>query len=1040
MSYVENPSIDEVLMHYGIDHTKGNPGSGRYPWGSGDSPFQHSGDFLSRVKELRAQKMPFTDMRETIKDRNGNDIPNPDYGKTFTGETAVAKMMGLDTTEYRNAVTLAKNLDRMDKVYRAEALRAKGYGYSEIARKMGLSNESSVRALLDPEAKKNMLLAQETANFLKERLNELAETDPKAMIDIGPGSELEITEGQLGFEVSDPARDLNISRKKFDDAIYILEGEGYVTGGSRLPNVTDPTGARQTTMNVLGLPTMEKKDAYDFEHIYSVKDYISRDNGQTYEKRFVFPASMDSSRLMVRYAEEGGKDKDGVIELRRGVDDLSLGEKNYAQVRILVDGDHYLKGMALYSDSKMPDGVDVIFNTNKHVGTPVMDVLKEVKRDKDGNIDKDNPFGSLIKDKDQGGQYYYTGADGKQHLGLINKRADEGDWDDWKDTLSSQFLSKQNKQLAQRQLNLAIKEKQQEFNDIMHLNNNTVKKMYLQSFAEDCDSSAVHLKAAALPRQKFQVILPLTSLKDDEVYAPNYENGEKVALVRYPHGGTFEIPICTVNNTNREGLRVMGKNARDAIGINARVAERLSGADFDGDTVMVIPTNDKIQIKSKRPLDGLSNYKGQGPFDPKDWYSPARVVKKEESKDGKDHYYNANGVEYKIMKQTNLEMGKISNLITDMTIKGADDDELARAVRHSMVVIDAAKHHLDYRASEKENGIAALKKKYQNNVDKDGNQRAGVSTLISAAKSPVDIVKTQGQGKINIKGTPDYDPSRPEGALIFKKSDKAEYQTIKDPVTGKNADVYTRSDGSKYYLRGPKGDRTQIDVTKADEGKIQTNYRTQRSSRMAETDDATTLISDRHMPIETVYASYANTMKSLANEARKALYYTKGVQYSPSAAKTYQKEVESLDIKLDRSLKNKPRERQAQIIATGRIKSKLQDNLDISKEDKKKVRQQEITRARDMVGARRELIDISDREWEAIQAGAIHANKLEKILDRCDMDAVREKATPKEYKVLTDAKIARIQSYANSGKTNAEIAAALGISASTVAKYLNGGE
>ena len=52
-------------------------------------------------------------------------------------------------------------------------------------------------------------------------------------------------------------------------------------------------------------------------------------------------------------------------------------------------------------------------------------------------------------------------------------------------------------------------------------------------------------------------------------------------------------------------------------------------------------------------------------------------------------------------------MGKISNLITDMTLLGASEDKLARAVRHSMVVIDDEKHHLDYKQSEKDNNIAA---------------------------------------------------------------------------------------------------------------------------------------------------------------------------------------------------------------------------------------------------------------------------------------------------------------------------------------------
>ncbi len=107
----------------------------------------------------------------------------------------------------------------------------------------------------------------------------------------------------------------------------------------------------------------------------------------------------------------------------------------------------------------------------------------------------------LIK---EGGQSYYTDSNGKKQLSLINKRADEGDWEDWSDKLSSQFLSKQNIALAKKQLDLAASDKQSEFDDILSLTNPTVKKVLLQSFSDDCDSAAVHLKAAALPRQKCQ--------------------------------------------------------------------------------------------------------------------------------------------------------------------------------------------------------------------------------------------------------------------------------------------------------------------------------------------------------------------------------------------------------------------------------------------------------------------------------------------------------------------------------------------------------
>ena len=171
--------------------------------------------------------------------------------------------------------------------------------------------------------------------------------------------------------------------------------------------------------------------------------------------------------------------------------------------------------------------------------------------------------------------------------------------------------------MDKKQLKLAIADKEAEYDEICSLTNPTVKKTLLQSFADDCDSAAVHLKAAALPGQKYHVIIPVNSLKDNEIYAPNYENGTQLALIRYPHGGTFEIPICTVNNKHAAARKLLGTDIVDAVGINSKVAERLSGADFDGDTVMCIPTNDKagkVKITSTQALKGLEG------FDPKEKY------------------------------------------------------------------------------------------------------------------------------------------------------------------------------------------------------------------------------------------------------------------------------------------------------------------------------------------------------------------------------------------------------------------------------------
>lgn len=903
-----NDIEEKILIHYGMPRR-----SGRYPWGSGDNPYQHSGDFLSRIDELKEQGL---------------------------SETEIAKSLNLTSTEYRAYKSIAKNERRALDVATAKGLREKGYSLNEIAKKMGYANDSSVRSLLNEDSEARMNEARNIADFLKKQVKE------KGMIDVGVGVE----------------RELNLSKEKLNQALVILEAEGYPIYGGGVPQVTNP--GKQTNIKVLCPPGTKHKEIYNYENIHNITDYISHDDGETFDPKWVYPKSMDSKRLQIRYAEDGGANKDGVIELRRGVDDLSLGTSHYAQVRILVDGTHYIKGMAVYSDA-LPDGVDVLFNTNKKKGTPKEDVLKKIKDD------PTNPFGSLIKegivDPDKGdglkgGQSYYYDKNGKKQLSLINKRAEEGDWGEWADKLPSQFLSKQNLSLVKKQLDLAISDKVAEFDEISSLTNPTIKKSLLKSFADDCDSAAVHLKAAALPRQKYQVILPITSMKDNEVYAPNYKNGETVALIRYPHGGTFEIPILTVNNKQSEAKKLLGTTPKDAIGINSKVAERLSGADFDGDTVMVIPCNSKnskVRITSTPPLKGLEN------FDPKLEYPEKK------------------GMRY--MKNTQTEMGIISNLITDMTLKGASQDELARAVRHSMVVIDAEKHKLNYKQSEIDNGISSLKKKYQGRVDDEGRYHEGASTLISRAKSEVSVVKRQ--------GSPIIDP----------KTGKQSWKTVDNPT----------------YIDKRTG---------------KTKTRTQPSTAMAETDDARKLSSGH--PVEEAYADYANTLKSLANRARRDMLSTGKIAYSASAKRVYKDEVDSLNAKLNLSLLNAPRERKAQLIANTTVASVKQDYPDMTKGEIQKIGQRALTTARNSVGAHRETIKFTDKEWEAIQAGAISPSKLEQIITHVDSDNLKQYATPRASTQLSTAKINKINAMKNSGYSTSEIADALGVSSSTVSKYL----
>lgn len=950
-----NPVAEEIdiLMHYGMPRR-----SGRYPWGSGDNPYQRTGDFLGRIEELK--KQGWSETPENIK-----------------------KEFGLTTSQYRIEKALAKDERRALDVARAKSLKEDGLGATEIGREMGI-NESTVRSLLNDQSAARMNQAKETAAFIKKQIDE------KGMIDVGTGVE----------------KELGISKEKLNQALYLLEKEGYPVYKGGIPQVTNP--GQQTNQKVICPPGTQHKDIYNYDQIHTLNDYVSYDDGASFRKAFVYPESMSSKRLDICYAEQGGLEKDGIIEIRRGVKDLSLGESRYAQVRILVDDDRYLKGMAVYSDD-LPDGIDVRFNTNKKSDVPMRDVLKKVKND------PDNPFGSAIKE--HGGQSYYDDPNGKytdpitgkkQSLSLINKRADQGDWDDWKDALPSQFLSKQSLSMAKKQLNLAKTDKLDEYDEICSLTNPTVKKHLLGKFADECDSAAVHLQAAALPGQKYHVIVPVSSLKDTEVYAPNYESGTKLALIRYPHGGTFEIPILTVNNKNGIAKKLIGADSIDAVCINSKVAERLSGADFDGDTVMCIPTHDskgKVRITSTQALKGLEG------FDPKTTYG---YDTKTVDADGTEHYYR-NGREFRKMNNTQTEMGKISNLITDMTLAGATDSEKAAAVRHSMVVIDAEKHKLDYKQSEIDNNISALKKKYQAHVDENGRVRyGGASTIISRASGEKSVVKRQGSPHVNVESDPLYDPTKPKGSLVYKTADDA---------------VYTYNKVNKRT-----GEVTTVTKTKM-----------QKSTRMAETDDAMTLVSEAKHPMEIVYADYANSMKALGNKARLEMISTGKIQYSASAKFTYQKEVDSLNAKLNNAELNTTRERAAQRKANAEVSAKKkaaeEQGSKMKTSEVKKASQQSLTKYRQEVGSvsrKDRSIKITDREWEAIQAGAISENKLKRILNNTDIDDLRERATPKTTKTLSQAKINTIKAMRESNYTLEQIAKKVGVSTSTVSSYLKG--
>lgn len=911
--------MSNALAHYGMPRR-----SGRYPWGSGDVPYQRGDvDFLGRIDQLK-------------KDNPG------------AKEKDIANMLGMTINEMRDREAIARIYRRNNKIAALRhAIDKEGLSVNAAAKKLGIS-ESTARSLLNKEAeiRNNQVLAK--AEELK------AAVDKKGIVDVGVGVE----------------RQLGVSDTKMQEAITLLyDRDGYEVWTTSIPQVTNPK--QRTILNLLCPPGTTYAEAYEAckaAKVHNIEDFDS--NGELVKPGKVLepPVSIDSKRIKIAYDEDGGSEKDGLILIRRNVDDLSLGDSKYAQVRIAVNGTHYLKGMAAYSDD-IPDGYDIVFNTNKKRGTPMLgdkdSVLKAFK-----NEDPDNPFGAEIK---EGGQSYYTDKNGKKQLSAINKVNEEGDWGEWSRTLSAQFLAKQNIPLIKKQLNLSIADKEAEFDEIKKLNNPTIKKYYLEEFANECDSASTHLKAAALPRQRVQVILPEPSVKENEVYAPNFRPGEKLALIRYPHTGPFEIPIVTVNNKNAKASSLITPGAADAIVINKKTADRLSGADFDGDTVTAIPLSSKVKVTSTPALKGLEG------FDPKEAY-PGYPGMKKMSKN-----------------QKGIEMGKVSNLITDMYLKGASDEELAKAVRHSMVVIDAEKHKLDYRQSEKDNDIPALRAKYQAHVADNeavvdratgkpiaGKTKTGPSTLISRANSDVSVLETRGTPYIN----------RETGELVTKQ-------------TGR---TYPNKKG-------------------------QTVFATEKAKEMSTVSDAHRLSSGT--PQEGLYADYANKMKAMANEARKEYISTPETKKSASAAKTYSKEVSSLNAKLNNALLNAPRERQAQVIAGNRAQVKKDANPDMSDGAYKKIKNQELAKARVEVGSssKNRKIQITDSEWHAIQSGAVSSTTLNKILNNTDADQLRARSMPRTTSTLSPAQQARIKAYRASGYTNEDIAKAIGVSASTVSKY-----
>ena len=902
---------DDELSHIGTPRH-----SGRYPYGSGENP-QRSRSFRQEVLDLKKKGLT---------------------------QKEIADFFNLKSTGVLRAkISLEKAAETRENVAKAEKLKAKGYSNTKIGEMMGGVNESVVRGWLDPSMKERAAISESTANMLK------AEVEKKKYLDVGKG-----IEGQIG-----------VSRTRLDTALIGLEEEGYKIHFIQ----TEQMGTGKST----SIRVLTKGDVL-YPEVFANKDQIrpinswSEDGGRTFIQLQPIQ-SISSERVGVRFLEDGGKDRDGVIQLRRGVKDLSLGDARYAQVRIAVDDTHFLKGMAIYDDN-LPPGVDMVFNTNKSKDFGKLGVMKPLK-----DIYADNPFKATVRQKfykDENGE---TKTSPLNIVGFVGKpgSGEEGSWNLWSKNLSAQFLSKQSPVLAKEQLKMGIDIQKTQFKELLQITNPAVKQRLLDSFSDDCDSKAVDLKAAALPRQSNKVIIPLLSLRPNEAYTETYPNGTNLVLIRHPHAGTFELPVVTVNNKNKEGKRLLG-DAPDAIGIHPKTAEILSGADFDGDTVIAIPHTGRI--KTSEVLKGLKD------FDPQTAYKAGPDVK------------------HITPKNKQMEMGKVSNLITDMTLKGASHEELTRAVRHSIVGIDSVNHHLDYKRSYIDNGIAQLKVRYQGGTL---SQPKGAATLISRSKSETRVPTRRPITKEDRL----TNPSLPKDVVR-----KAEYSV--DKLTGKK--IFVEKEEYNVIKRPGKPDKLV--------------RKTIKSTKMYEEEDAMKLSSGTTM--EKVYGDYANTMKALANEARRESASITPPKQNKSAREAYNQEVSSLNAKLTRAIANKPAERQAQLLAGSMVKMEKAANPDLTASDIKKLKARSLENARKQVNAHKEKIVITDKEWEAIQAGAVSHNVLSQILSNADPDRVKDLALPKTKQGISDAKATRAKALLRAGYTAADVADHLGISLASV--------
>lgn len=953
LSQLSDTGREIILKHYGVKRK-----SGRYPW----DPSLHL-----------PKNYKFIEDRDEMKKRGLSD-------------NEIAKQMGLSTTVYRSKVTIAKEELKQYNMQRISKLQSEGMIIDDIAKTIGTTGQT-VRNYLDEIKNPN-----KSARAQRVQTEAVADTLEAAVkrskyIDVGKGVEI-----QMG-----------ISKEKLKSGLNALVESGeYEVHNLRIAQVTDKNNS--TPVKVLTKKGVERSEIYkNMDKVRPVEEFAINGDARMFQQ-MERPKSIGWDRVHIRYAipegqkghgtNDDGAMMDGAMFLRPGVKDLNLGKASYAQVRIAVGDTHYLKGMALYGTEEMfkgiPKGTDIIFNTNKTANKTPQEVLKELKKNPEGGapIDGPNPFGATVKRQNtlvdsKGNPVYKPGVKDRfgnkvPQIGSVNIVNEEGDWGSWSKALSAQFLSKQPTTVVHERLKATMKQVQDEYESIQKVTNPVIKKQLMESFVSDLESKQVHMKAAAPKGFQGHVILPVPDMKENEVYAPNYKNGEKVVLIRYPHGGRFEIPELTVNN-NSVARKMISKDSPDAIGIHPKVASKMSGADFDGDTAYVIPNN-KGKFKSRDSLKELKN------FDP-------------------NMYADKPGTFTPITKRYQQTlMGVVSNLITDMTLQGAPSNEIARAVKHSMVVIDAEKHKLNYKRSAEENGIDALMKRYMTHVDK---VKYGDLERYNPKTRRVDKVIDPDKLKKDLTPGKEYTSA----STIISRHKQS---VITDGYQVEVPDPKSKSGGTKMVWRNKK-ETYLVNMVK----------------------DANVFLGPNATKTEHHYADYINELKAFKNKVDSEMSGIKMPARDPKAAKIYAEEVLSMKDKVNQVKINRIKERQAQRMAEVSSKAEIarrsEDEV-LKKDEISRIKQQALNKARSMVGAERTPVTITDDEWDAVQSNAVSGTLLKELVSFMDDSQLKSLATPRANKQMTDARKSKAKALLANGYTIAQVAEALGVSSSTIGK------